>query len=240
MLIIVGVTLLLNALFNSVNAGVGNLVAEGDKKRIKCVFGELTSLRIWFASVVCFTIYKLGHSFIVLWVGNEYVLEQPAFILLLIIAFINLTRINDVFLAAYGLYQDTWAPITEAVLNLGLSILLGYYWGIIGVLWCILISLLIIVCGWKPFFLYKYGFKESIREYLIYYLKYIFLIVVSCICVTYILNFFPILSSTSYGKWLFHCFVLISTYSVFSLILFICFDRFSRFYLYRIVSLLKK
>ena len=171
---------------------------------------------------------------------NAYVLEQPAFILLLIIAFINLTRINDVFLAAYGLYQDTWAPITEAVLNLGLSILLGYYWGIIGVLWGILISLLIIVCGWKPFFLYKYGFKESIREYLIYYLKYIFLIVVSCICVTYILNFFPILSSTSYGKWLFHCFVLISTYSVFSLILFICFDRFSRFYLYRIVSLLKK
>ena len=240
MLIIVGVTLLLNALFNSVNAGVGNLVAEGDKKRIKCVFGELTSLRIWFASVVCFTIYKLGHSFIVLWVGNEYVLEQPAFILLLIIAFINLTRINDVFLAAYGLYQDTWAPITEAVLNLGLSILLGYYWGIIGVLWGILISLLIIVCGWKPFFLHKYGFKESIREYLIYYLNYIFLIVVSCICVTYILNFFPILSSTSYGKWLFHCFVLISTYSVFSLILFICFDRFSRFYLYRIVSLLKK
>lgn len=95
-----------------------------------------------------------------LWVGNEYVLEQPAFILLLIIAFINLTRINDVFLAAYGLYQDTWAPITEAVLNLGLSILLGYYWGIIGVLWGILISLLIIVCGWKPFFLYKYGLKK--------------------------------------------------------------------------------
>lgn len=51
MLIIVGVTLLLNALFNSVNAGVGNLVAEGDKKTYKVCFWGINII----AYMVCFS-----------------------------------------------------------------------------------------------------------------------------------------------------------------------------------------
>lgn len=46
MLIVTGVTLLVNALLNSINAGVGNLVTEGNKQNIKSVFWELTSLRM--------------------------------------------------------------------------------------------------------------------------------------------------------------------------------------------------
>ena len=98
----------MDALLRSINAGVGSLVAEGDKERIKKVFLELTSLRLWLASVVCFGIYKLGHSFIILWVGNDFLLEQSAFIVLIAITFIGLSRTNDTFLAAYGLFQDVW------------------------------------------------------------------------------------------------------------------------------------
>lgn len=133
MLIVTGVTLLVNALLNSINAGVGNLVAEGNKQNIKSVFWELTSLRMWIASVICFGMYMLGDSFITLWVGKEYILPQTAFIVLILTTFITLSRTNDAFLFAYGLYQDIWAPMIEATLNLGLSILLGYYWGLTGI-----------------------------------------------------------------------------------------------------------
>lgn len=167
MLVVIGVSALMDSLLKSVNAGVGNLVAEGEKDQIKTVFWELTSLRIWLASIVCFGIYKLGHSFITLWVGNDFLLEQSSFIVLIAITFIGLSRTNDTFLAAYGLFQDVWAPVTEAILNLGLSILLGYYYGLTGILSGVLISLLVIVCIWKPFFLYKCGFKENIGEYII-------------------------------------------------------------------------
>ncbi|MEG2341039.1 MAG: sugar transporter, partial [Odoribacter sp.] len=166
LLIVTGVTLLMNALLNSVSAGVGSLVAEGNKVCIKRFFWELTSCRIWIASVICFGIYELGDSFIRLWVGNEYILERPAFIILIVITFISLTRTNDTFLSAYGLYQDIWAPLTEACLNLGCSIGLGYFYGLPGILLGVAISLLIIVCAWKPYFLYKCGFKESIWEYI--------------------------------------------------------------------------
>lgn len=41
MLIIMGITSLMGAVFNSMNAGIGNLVAEGNKERIMAVFEEL-------------------------------------------------------------------------------------------------------------------------------------------------------------------------------------------------------
>lgn len=45
MLIIMGIQTLMTAMFNSMNAGIGNLVAGGDRKRILLVFEELFSVR---------------------------------------------------------------------------------------------------------------------------------------------------------------------------------------------------
>ena len=240
MLVVIGVSALMDSLLKSVNAGVGNLVAEGEKDQIKTVFWELTSLRIWLASIVCFGIYKLGHSFITLWVGNDFLLEQSSFIVLIAITFIGLSRTNDTFLAAYGLFQDVWAPVTEAILNLGLSILLGYYYGLTGILSGVLISLLVIVCIWKPFFLYKCGFKENIGEYIIRLFKYFALIVVSCICISWLGDCLFLNSLHSYGQWCLYAFKLLVLYTLFSLSLFLCLDKASRSYAIRFKLLLTK
>ena len=42
----------MNAMFNSMDAGVGNLVAEGNKKRIMSVFEELFSVRFLLSCTV--------------------------------------------------------------------------------------------------------------------------------------------------------------------------------------------
>lgn len=238
MLIVAGVTLLMNSLLNSVSAGVGSLVAEGDQKRIKSVFWELTSLRIWLASIVCFGIYKLGHSFIILWVGKEFVLDQSAFIVLIIITSIGLTRTNDTFLAAYGLFQDVWAPIAEAVLNLGLSILMGYFFGLTGILSGVAISLLLIVWGWKPYFLYRCGFKESILEYILRYTKYILLLVASFIIVSYVANMLFTEIVASYWEWGVYAVKLLLLYTIISALLFASADRSVRLYFKRLQIIL--
>lgn len=240
MLIITGVTLLMDALLRSINAGVGSLVAEGDKERIKKVFWELTSLRLWLASVVCFGIYKLGHSFIILWVGNNFLLEQSAFIVLIAITFIGLSRTNDTFLAAYGLFQDVWAPVTEAVLNLGLSILLGYYYGLTGILSGVLISLLVIVCIWKPFFLYKCGFKENIGEYVVCHLKYLLLITISFVCISILSDRYLSAPIHSYWQWGRYAFKILACYSTFCFILFIGLDKASYSWAKRFLLLFTK
>lgn len=240
MLIVTGVTMLMAAILNSISAGVGNLVAEGNKKHIKKVFWELTSLRIWMASVICFGMYKLGHSFIVLWVGQKFILDQTSFTILILITFIGLTRTNDTFLAAYGLYQDIWAPIAEASLNLGLSILLGYYYGLPGILSGVAISLLLIVCCWKPYFLYSCGFKESIREYVLQYIKYALILAFLFIGVSFLSDkFFPV-SVFSYLEWIIYAFKLIPLYIIVSLTLFAITDKCTRSYLIRFKTFIIK
>lgn len=240
MLILTGVTMLMAAILNSISAGVGNLVAEGNEKHIKKVFWELTSLRIWLASIICFGMYKLGHSFIALWVGQEFILDQTSFIVLIVITFIGLTRTNDTFLAAYGLFQDIWAPITEAFLNLGLSILLGYYYGLPGILSGVAFSLLLIVCCWKPYFLYHCGFKESIGEYVLQHIKYAVVLVFLFIVVSFLSDNFLFVSVFSYLEWIVYAFKLISLYIIVSITLFAIVDKGSRSYLKRFKNLIIK
>lgn len=240
MLIVTGVTMLMAALLNSIGAGVGNLVAEGNKERIKEVFWELTSLRIWIASVICFGIYKLGHPFITLWVGKEFILDQMSFIILIIITFIGLTRTNDIFLAAYGLFQDIWSPIVEASLNLGLSILLGYYYGLPGILSGVAISLLLVVCCWKPYFLYSRGFKENIWEYILQYAKYTVVLVCLFMGVSFLSDKLFYVPVFSYLEWLLYAFKLISFYIIISLTLFAIMDKGTRSCLIRFRTLIAK
>lgn len=240
MLIVTGVTMLVNALLNSITAGVGNLVAEGDKKRIKSVFWELTSLRMWLASVICFGMYMLSDSFITLWVGKEYILPQPAFIVLILITFISLSRTNDAFLAAYGLYQDIWAPVAEATLNLGLSILLGYFFGLTGILSGVLISLLVVVYSWKPYFLYKKGFKESISEYVLHYAKYLSLLAVGCLLSRYIIKHYISLLPYSYPQWGVYAAIVLFVYTFFSLLLLLLTDKPFTSVLKRFVGIVRK
>ena len=240
MLIVSGVTLLMNALLNSISAGVGNLVAEGDKLKIKSVFWELTVLRMWLASLICFAMYMLGHSFISLWVGSEYILPQPAYIVLIFITFIGLSRTNDAFISAYGLYQDIWAPVVEASLNLGLSILLGYHYGLVGILLGVLISQIVVIYSWKPYFLYKKGFKENFVEYIWHYAKYLSLLLVSCIISKFVIEYSVNMPIPNFIQWSLKGILTFTIYALISLSLLCIVDNSSRRFVRRFYRILKR
>lgn len=238
MLIVTGITALSNAMLNGIGAGIGNLVAEGKKTRIKAVFWEVIVLRMWIASIFCFGMYVLGHPFIALWVGNGYFLPQSAFLVLIIITFIDLTRTYDLFINAYGLFQDIWSPLVEATLNLGLSIFLGYYYGITGILSGVLISLLLVICCWKPYFLYSRGFKESILEYVLHYMKYIGLLAtsfyISMVMPRSFLGFS--LSESDYTWQIVYGMTITALYAIISLLLLYSTDKSSKKFVHRILN----
>ena len=144
--ITIGLALLLNALFNSIGAGVGNLVASGDKQRIMNVFDELFSVRFYISAGASIALYILTPSFITLWIGEQYILPQSTLAIICFTLFLNASRTSvDSYINAYGLFQDVWAPIAEACLNLGLSVLFGWIWGLNGILMGVVVSLLLIV-----------------------------------------------------------------------------------------------
>ena len=161
-----GIKTICNALFSSISGGIGDLVAEGDDTKIQKVFNELFSIRFFMAATIAFSIILLSKSFIKVWIGEQYVFPQITVLIITTILFIDIERNTvDIFISAYGLFKDIWAPVTEAAINLTLSIVLGYYFGIDGILSGTLISLMIIVMIWKPIFLYKNGFNTPILNY---------------------------------------------------------------------------
>lgn len=176
LMIVSGVTLLFEAAFNSMTAGIGNLVAEGNKKTILSVFDELFSLKFLLIAIICFCTVILTRPFVTLWIGPQYLLPPSTLMLMVGIMYIGMSRTTvESYLNAFGLYQDIWAPICEAVLNIGLSVLLGYYWGLNGILTGVLISLTLFAFIWKPIFLFRCGLQTSIKSYVVLYAKHIVL-----------------------------------------------------------------
>ena len=157
-LIVSKVSSLLGSVFGSTGAAIGNLVASKNNQRIIKVFWELYDSRMCISVIALLCLYHLTNPFITIWLGKEYCLGNTFLILYIALNSIGLTR-NTVtsFINAYGLFKDVWAPLVESVLNIGLSVTLGYLWGLNGIIVGILISQIIIVSIWKPYFLFKEG-----------------------------------------------------------------------------------
>lgn len=215
MLIIMGIMSLMVAVFNSMNAGVGNLVAEGDKRRIMTVFEELFSIRFLLCCTVCFGVYVLTPAFITLWVGPQYVLDDLTLGLMVVTLYISLMRLTvDAFLNAYGLFSDIWAPVIEAAINIGMSVLLGYFYGLHGILSGVLLSLLIVVFCWKPYFLFKWGLREKLRIYIVLYAKHL-VSAAGCLTVMYaIRGILPQNPAESIVSWVSYGFTVLGIFSV--------------------------
>lgn len=153
-------------MFSGISAGIGNLVAEGNKKHILQIFWQLSSLKYFITGILIFTLSFLINPFIVWWLGKEYQLSIFIVILLMINLFIMQTRqFVDSFNHTHGLYGDVWAAWTEFFINIIVTISIAINWGIIGILMGKIISLLVIVVIWKPYYLFTQGIKEPVTTY---------------------------------------------------------------------------
>lgn len=151
---------------DSVRAGVGNLVAENNKKNIKKVFWELMAIRYFIAGLISFAIYNFIEPFISLWIGAQYIMDKNILILLCINLYMMQSRgVVDIFNHAYGLYSDTWSAWIELILNVSITIAVGINYGIIGILLGKLVSVFVIVVLWKPYYLFTQGLKLPPLQY---------------------------------------------------------------------------
>ena len=216
-LIIDKISIFISNLLGSTNAGVGNLIAEGDSKRIQQVFWELMGIRFLIAGTISFALIRLTGAFISLWLGSEYVLPQHILYLIIINSFINYTRgAIDQFTYGYGLFQDTWAPIAEVIINLTVAIVAGHFWGLPGILMGNITSLFLIIVIWKPYFLYSQGFKISVLHYWIGYIKHLLIILLPAIVCYYLFPNNKFTPESSFTHWIVYGAIIISTYGIFT------------------------
>ncbi|MEP7142011.1 MAG: hypothetical protein ABI707_04025 [Ferruginibacter sp.] len=202
-LLITRIVNLLNSMLNSGIASVGNLVSTDDKAKINKVFWELLSLRYVLGGVVVVSIFFLINSFIFIWLGKEYVISNVILLLILLNSYILITRYSvDNFIDSFGLFGHVWAPWTEAGLNLCITIIFGFKYGIIGILAGTSISTILIVCIWKPYYLFSHGFKKSVVNYWFNVFKHLGVLAITFFIIYLIDLGAEISAPSNYLQWL--------------------------------------
>ena len=133
-------------------------------------------------------------------------------LVLVAIYFIQMNKTSEMFLWGSGLFQDIWAPIAEAILNIALSVLMGMLWGLTGVFIGVLISQIVIVNSWKPIFLFISGFNEPIKEYVIKYTMKMFFLFIIFFVVCYTYNYLAVMQVETYLEWCLNALCFVSLY----------------------------
>lgn len=233
---------LINTFLESTGASIGNLIAEGNRDKILNVFWELISIRYLIGGTISFAIYNLIDPFIVLWLGEQYLLPNIVLILIVLNIFISYTRGGVMqFLFGFGLFSDVWAPIAEIIINLSIAIIGGSLWGLKGVLLGGIISQLLIVGIWKPYFLFSRGFRINVWRYWINIAKYIVAIIISWNILQFcIINNITISPTSSYASWILYAIIIITLYFIICFILMYSLNKGMRDFTYRILKIKNK
>ena len=208
-------TLLMNLVLDGVSSGVGNLIAEGNKQNTMKVFWELMSIRYTISGIMFYGLFFMAQPFISLWLGPEYILENSVLILLLIYSYLLLTN-GDVYmyLHAPGLYGDIWAMWSEIGINLLLTIILGFYLGLEGLLLAKITSTTIILVLWKPYYLFKEGLKENLSFYWMGVIRYISIFIATFGIGYFIKEILPINPFVGWIELLLYGIILMGIYAI--------------------------
>ena len=202
-MVITKVQQLFNQVLDGMFASVGNLVAEGNPVTIKRVFWELLCLRYFIGGFVVFSVSQLIQPFIILWLGHQYLLSELVLTIILINTYIILTRgVVDMFNNAYGNYADTWSAWAEGIIFIVATVILGWLYGLPGILLGKVISQIPIIVIWKPLYLYRQGFHAKIRNYWLGVLRY-YAIFAVCFFIAYRLKqFIPFSPYENFSGWI--------------------------------------
>lgn len=217
MIIISKLISLFSAITGSVGASVGNLVAEGNKERMLKVFWEYTTVQHTIAATLTFSLYAFLEPFLSHWLGSEYIMDNRILILLVIYIYITNSRNSvDAFNFAHGLYADVWSAWAELIINVGVTIICGLQWGIMGILTGKLASLIPIVVIWKPYYLFTSGFQEKVKDYWIGVIRNYAISAFAIGASLYMLHFIPINPYHTIWDWM--------AYSAIGIVIFMSID----------------
>ena len=166
---------LVNSILNGITSSLGNLIAEGDIDKSYSIHKKLFFMSFWITSFIVISLYNTLDQFIALWVGRTNIIDNFTLSIILINVYFFTMRgsVEQFKMASGNYYQDRYAPIIEAVINLVSSTILVRYIGLTGVFIGTLISNLTVAFWVKPYIVYKYVFDKNLVEYFKMYFRYL-------------------------------------------------------------------
>lgn len=183
-LVVTRLTALINSVFYSMTASLGNLVVtEDEEKRFK-LFKTLQTISAILSSFCTVCLMYLIQDFIQIWLGKEYQLDKFVLSAIIVNFFLSISLLPIwVYRDATGLYRKTrYIMLICAFLNILYSVILGKICGLAGILIATSLSRISTYFWYEPRLLFKQYFGKSCKIYFKFLLNNIvitaFLIVV--------------------------------------------------------------
>ncbi|MBE5892155.1 MAG: sugar translocase [Lachnospiraceae bacterium] len=178
-------TTLLNQIFDGVTASLGNLNAVETKDKRFSILNMMSLLNFWLFGWGAIGIIFVSDDMVTLLFGSGYVLDMKIPIVLAL-NFYTVGMMNAIwnFKHTMGMFRyGRFVQFGTALCNLVFSLILGYFWGLFGVLFATFLSRAITNLWYDPYVVYKHGFGKNPLVYLKKYLNFAgILLGTICVC----------------------------------------------------------
>ncbi len=155
-----------NKFFRSFTAGFGNMLVKEDVEMQRKIFDDYDLLGFWIYGFVLIAFITLSQPFIVLWLGDSLLLDNVTVILYFVSMYLSgMTFIPYNFKVAAGCFnEDKWVAFIQAIINLVVSVIAIKMIGLPGIFVGTIVSRMVVVLV-RPYIVYKYILKKSVKEY---------------------------------------------------------------------------
>lgn len=166
-MILQGLNSMLGQLLGGFTSSLGNAHVELSKKNEYISYKRMLFLNLWIAGLATACLYSVVDEFVVIWIGENMLLDHLTVMVLCVQFFCGATRkINTSYIDACGLFvKDRGRPLIEAGINLVVSLVLVQRIGLAGVFIGTIVSHFCTVFWREPYILYRYAFKKKMTEY---------------------------------------------------------------------------
>lgn len=190
-MVITAVITVIGMIFSSVKASIGNIIASNDVDIDKKEFyyWVLELIDFWLIAFCSIAFICLFSDFIELFFGNEYVLPSKIVIASVLNFYTsNIRQALWTFRETTGIFRETqYITAVTAIINVVLSLVGGYFWGMFGIIMATVISRLLYAWWKEPIILFNKYFNKSSKQYYMVYIARFILFVLTC-SVTYFIG----------------------------------------------------
>ncbi|MDR2042824.1 MAG: lipopolysaccharide biosynthesis protein [Clostridium sp.] len=181
-LLVASVAQVLDKIFQGITASVGNLGVTENAKRVRRIFDASCFIGQWMYGLGAICLFECLNPFVEISFGASYLFPEEVVLLLCLNFWITgMRRAVLVFRDSLGLFWfDRYKSVLEALLNLAVSIALGFRLGVLGIFLGTAVSTLLTSSWVEPYMLYKHhldgkGAKASgVRSLGLYFLRYVY------------------------------------------------------------------
>lgn len=177
-LLVTTLTTLVNQLFGSITASVGNLNASEDSAKQYAFFRCLNLANFWIYAWAALGVVFVSTDMVHLFFGENYIMDRSIPLILAVnLYMVGMQNAIWTFKNTKGLFKyGQYLLLVTAALNVVGDIVLGHYWGVFGIYLATAIARGLTNTWYEPYALFKVGFGLSPFVYLKQYLFYLALL----------------------------------------------------------------